>query len=165
MSNKTIPERSYDTTIIINRLLEAKTGDEITYKELSDLISRDVQADGRGVLVSATRILRHEQRMNFKVIRNIGIKLLCEIETINASGGYIRKIHNASKNAGRELNCVKNIDNLSGDEKINFFTKASLFNTLKVVTTQPKIKKLEAKIAISEKRLPLSRTLEAFQEA
>ena len=77
--NKSIPETAIDTRLLLQRLLQAKVGEVITYRELNSAIDRDVQREANPFLQSAMRAALR-QMMVFSTIRGVGVKRLTDRE-------------------------------------------------------------------------------------
>ncbi len=75
-----IGQISIDTRTIANRLELVETGEVVTYVELTKLIGKNVQGEGRSTLESARRFVLREHRRVFGVVLNEGLKRLSNDE-------------------------------------------------------------------------------------
>ena len=71
-------QRALETDVIVRCLREKSDGDIITYEELKEKVGEDVRAPNRCYcnLMSARRILLHEDGIVFDVIPKVGLKRL-----------------------------------------------------------------------------------------
>ena len=93
--DRTIPELSIDSKMLYDRLIKAEVGAVIPYRELTEVISRDVQGPARGNMNTARhRALRHNG-MVFEAVWKVGLKRLNDTEVVavgEASLGRIRRV-------------------------------------------------------------------------
>jgi len=64
-NRRSIPEMSVDTRLLIERLSRVEIGDFVSYKELSEVIGRDVQGAARGNLTTARHRLEVDDAIQF----------------------------------------------------------------------------------------------------
>lgn len=143
---------SVDTQELYRWLCDVKVGDLITYKELSDIIGRDVQGEGYPLLVTARRwALRHD-RIVFAVEKNIGMRRCNDSEKINeAAAGRERMVGQAKRSA--QILGATNYDNLSRREKIShnvqlaqFGCVVQMFSPPAIAATEKRFHEIDGKI-------------------
>ena len=159
---KTIGEMSVDSRAIYQRLMAAKIGDLVTYKELATMTGRDLQHGDRYVLMSACRAAQRDGAV-FGVVRGEGVKRLADAEIVSSAAGVLPRIRRASKRAIRRLTAVSDFAALPNDAKIAHNTYASIFGAIAAVSTHGAVQKVEAKVKDAAQTLPLAKTLEAFK--
>jgi hypothetical protein len=153
---------SIDAKLLYERLIQVEVGAEITNKELSDIIGRNVQESGRGVLATARRKAQREDQIVFGIVRNVGLKRLTDAEIVNSGERSIEHHRRSSKRAGRRLTCVQHFDALPPEVQTRHNAQASYFGLVAHLSTTRQMKRLEEKV--SNGVLPLQRTLEAFKD-
>lgn len=161
-TRKTIPEMSIDTRVCVNRLKEAKSGEVIPYKELSELIGRDVQNSAYSVLFSARRIVERDYRIVFHPIRSIGLKRLDDTGIVSVGESTLSKIRKVTKRGIKQIACVQDFNNLSQEQKIKHNTYLSMLGVMHHASQGKSVQKLENKVREAQASLPLAKTLEAF---
>ncbi|MDY7037209.1 MAG: hypothetical protein SV375_13720, partial [Thermodesulfobacteriota bacterium] len=68
----------------------------------------------------------------------------------------------ASRRAMGKLICVKDFDSMPTDVQTKHNTMLSVLGVMSVISKPKKVAVLESRVADAQKRLPLSKTLEAF---
>ncbi len=159
---KTIPERSYETGAICQRIIKLGVDEVITYKEISDIISRDIQ-QARGYLHTAKRMAQRDNGFVFGTVRNIGIKRLNNVAIIESANISIRSIRRKASRKKDELLCVRR-EELSDEEKLSLDTKLTHTSFLEHMTKPKAVRKLEMSVKEASHQLPLQKTLEIFSE-
>ena len=160
---KGIQELSIDSRQLYDRLITATSKQSfISYKELSDIIGRNIQKEGRGNLDTARRMALRENQMLFDTVMNEGIKLMDDIETVNTGENTLRRIGKAARSGARKIISVSNFDALPNDVKTKHNATLSVLGAFKSITRPRNIKKLEEKIGTVQKQLPVAKTLRVF---
>ena len=160
-TKKSIPEMAIDTRLLLQRLLKAKIGEVITYKELNEVISRDVQQEANGCLQSAMKAaLRHE--MVFSTMRGIGIKRLTDRELAGIGEATRNHITRSARIAMRKMGLVRDFKALTNEEKIRHNTGLAMLGAVAHISSPKQAKALEGKINATMSVLPVQKTLEAF---
>lgn len=161
-NTKAIPEISVDAQTLISRLRKMQKGEAVSYKELSALISADVQQKARGYLNTARNRLLMDEAMVFEAVRGIGIKRMDDAQIISVGDQTTGKIHRASKRALRKLNC-SDAGNLTNDQKVELNTAASIAGCIALMTRPSKLNLIRAAVKQAENRLATGRTLDLFK--
>ena len=73
---------SIDVKTLCKAFAESHVGQIFTYKDLSQLIERDVQTEARNILTSARKITQRELGYVFGTIHGEGLKRLSDIEIV-----------------------------------------------------------------------------------
>lgn len=131
-----------DAAIILARLKNSAPGQVIEYKELSNLIGRNVQAEARYIMETARRHAKKE-RIYFGVITNKGLQRLDDAGKVKAGSGMMSKIRRTTRRAAQTLAAVEDFNSLPNELKIEHNTALSVFGIL----TQATSKKLQTKIS------------------
>ncbi len=163
MKTQNIREASADARLIYKRLAEMNIGDFISYRDLSGLIGRDVQKEGRGYLNTARGMCEREDGKTFGTVRNEGIKCLASAEIINTAAHAIGHIKRTSRRSLKRMQCIEDVSALPNDERIRLNTYASILGVMTVMGTGKAIKKIEARVQETQEMLPYVKTLEAFR--
>lgn len=96
-----------DTQLLIERLRELDYGTSITYRQLSELIGRNVQTEAAGILASAIRYLAREEAIFFSKERGNGVQRVTESERNKEAPLRGRKqIRSAARRMRRELEYI-----------------------------------------------------------
>lgn len=160
---KTTPfQITVDARILYERLIKVPPGGFVSYKELSELIKRDVQKNVRYLLETARRKSLNENQIVFGTIKNKGLKRLEDIEKVSIGENVIEHVRRASKAGIKKIMCVENFDKLPNPEKIKHNTHLSMLGVFNGLTQRKNIKHLESKIEQAQNKLSLIRTLEMF---
>lgn len=159
---KAIPERSAETSLLIKRLKTAKVGDVIQYEELNKLISGDVQDRHRYMLDTARRAVLNEDQIVFEAVHGEGIKRMNDEEILGVGDQSRKRIHRISKRTAKKLIC-SNYEKLTPEQRLEWNTHMSVMGALTAVTKPSSVQKLKSAVSVSQERLPLNKTLEAFK--
>lgn len=159
---KTIPSIGVDAQCIAKRLEKAEVGEIIPYAELSEIIKRNVQGDGRGSMQTAINIMRREHQRIFKPIRGIGIKRLVAGEILDIGTDALASIGRKSRRASQQVKHAP-YDQLTRDQKTAYNMQLSVLGVLAVVTKPKRLEALESKIAEAGDVIAVNKTLELFQ--
>lgn len=132
---------------IMNRLSIAKVGDVITYHELSTLIGKNVQKEGYHICICARWSALEKYRILFSPIINVGLKRLSESE-IARSGDYgADRLHGMAIKELKKLHLgVSNFQGLSFDDKVEFRTHETTFESCQKLTDKNTMSELEKNV-------------------
>jgi len=159
---KTIPERSYETSAIYQRIIQLSVDEVITYQEISVIISRDIQ-QARGYLNTAKRIALRDDGFVFGAVRNIGIRRLNDMAIVESANKSIRSIRRKASRKKDDLLCMRR-EELNDEEKLSLDTKLTHTSFLEHMTKPKAIRRLEMSVKEASHQLPLQKTLEIFRE-
>ncbi len=161
---KAIKQISIEAQILIKELSQLNPDDFISYTDLSALIGRDVQAEGRSALTTARRVVLREHGLVFSPIINKGLHCMTE-EEIAQSGIYgITKIKRIANREKKKLHLgIKNFDSLSNESKIKHNAAASIFGVFQIMASSKSTKKIETAVAASNDAIPSMRLLDIFK--
>ena len=162
-TQRSIPEMSIDTRLLIELLEKAEEGQTIDYSEMEQAIGRDVRDGARGNLQTARRRLRDDKGIQFGTVQGIGIKRLTDVEVVDSRQSRLDHIRRTSKVAVKELAAV-DFDTLPNETKVRHNAYFSMFGALHQVTKANNVKRLETKVGEAQSQLSLARTLDAFKE-
>lgn len=160
---KTIASLSIDAKVIYDRLKTAIVGELIPYKELNDLVDRNLQKD-RGPLTTARRIAQRNDQVVFDCVLNSGLRRLSDVEVVGTGAQTVRRIRSAAKNGARKITSVKDYAGLPNESKIEHNMYASVFGAVYAAMAPKRLEKVSQRvIANDSSQLPLAKTLEAFK--
>ena len=162
MTKRTIQELSIDSRTLYDRLVKIENNEFITYLALTDTIDRNVQHEARGNLNTARNMARREHGIVFGVVMGEGLKRLKDEEIVGVGMKSVKAIGRASRRAIGKLICVKDFDNMPMNTQVKHNTMLSVLGVMSAIAKPKKIEALENVVATAQKRLPLSKTLEAF---
>jgi hypothetical protein len=161
---KTINEKSIETQTLIKRLSEMKRGEEVSYKELSDLIGADVQTVAYCYCKTARERCLKDFGLVFEPVVNTGLKCMTE-EEVALSGQFgIQKIRRVAKREKSKLHHgIENFDGLTNEAKIAHNTAASIYGVFELVSKPKEILKIEAQITNKIDMIPAKKALDLFK--
>jgi len=162
---KSIPERTIETQLLLDLLLENKTkGPTMPYSVFAAKIGEPVTANsrGRGRLDSARRIARKEHSRVFSVVRGVGIVEEDSAGILLVGKAGIPKIRREARRRTKVMECMV-FEELTPEQKTDALVTSSHFGVLQAITKQGAAKKLESAVQESQQKLPLALTLEAFK--
>jgi len=123
------------TKQLVDHLLTASVGQEMSYEELSKVLGHNIlQQKYRSCLASARRILIKEHDIVFDTIRSVGIQRLNDAEIVLEGAVGIRKVRRACKRTARKVVCA-NYSTLSQDNKNTHNQSLSTLGALMHVTS------------------------------
>lgn len=162
-NKKPIREASIDARLLYQRLVKMEIGDFVSYRELGEIIGRDVQNEARGYLKTARIMCEREDGKTFGVIINEGLKCLNNSEIIGTAAYSIGHIKRTSVRSIKRLRCINDLASLPNDEKVKLNAYASILGVMEIMAKPKSIKKIEAKVHETQDQLPYVKTLEAFK--
>lgn len=127
-------EISVDARVLLARLKSAQVGEIVPYSELSRLVGRDVQKDGRHILVSARKWARHD-RILFGAVTGRGLQRLDDTGKVRAGSGMMDKIRRTSRRAAQVLAAVEDFNALPNEMKIQHNMSLSIFGIIQQATS------------------------------
>jgi hypothetical protein len=160
--NTTSSELSVETRLIVQRLASLKIGEFIAYAELSEIIGRDIQYGARHVLESARRIVQRENKILLECVYNQGLKRLDDIGIVGSTQCSVLKISNLSKRGVAKVLCLHDMSALPPGDKASLNARISIMAMVAHVTKTKNVQLIESKVAATQERLPLMKTIEAF---
>lgn len=160
--SRTIAETSPEALLLYERLKQAQPGDEITYFELSKIIDRNVQTIANKGLYTARKRCENIDHIVFSVIRGVGLRRMFNDEIPRSTQCNIDHIRRTARRAAKRLACVS-YEELSRTAQLTHNTNMSLLGVLSEVSKPGGGKLLEQQITISNKVLPIGRTMELFK--
>lgn len=165
--DKTLFELSVDTQELIRALEGVAIDDVITYRDLSDRISRNVQTDAYSNLTTAVAHLRRQGTV-FKAIRGVGLKHLSKPEVVRGVLPEVRKkVANIASRATKTLTTVDKDDygQLSRDDQTTYNTSMAYVGVIKEITKPKRIAKVEKAAAESKDgALPVMKSLQEMMK-
>lgn len=155
--------RTIDTQTVIDRLEKTAPGELVTYKELSELIGRDIADGARHVLQSAKRALQKHRQMVFAAVTKQGVRRLDDAGIVDTGTAAVKRIGRAARHAGVTLACA-DFDKLDDGRRVKHNAVLSYFGVVEAISKKGAIAKIETRVAKTQQRLPLMKTLDAFRE-
>lgn len=159
--NKSIPEMSVETRLLLQRLEKAAVGETVSYAELTNLCGRDVQGPARGMLYSAMRATL-SSGVVFATVRKTGVKRLADNEIVGVGEAAIPRIRRLARRSVRKLTAVQDFDAMPNEAKIRHNTMVSMLGAVAHVTGSKTVKEVQLRVAAAQNALPLRKTLAAF---
>jgi len=161
-NRRSIPEMSVDTRLLIERLSRVEIGDFVSYKELSEVIGRDVQGAARGNLTTARHRLEVDDAIQFGPVVGKG---LTRLDALGVMGGSDGRIRHCNRTMNKEARRLARIDpeTVPKEKRPELHIKAAHVQILGHLSKPKTQKKLEAKLAGSD-ALPMAKLLEAVRE-
>ena len=154
-----IGEAGNDVKTLVERMSKTPISETIGYRELTQLIGRDVTVH-RHLIESARRILMREHNMVFRCVMNEGYKRLDDATVVSTvNNDRKKKIRSQARFAVRELSSV-NYDSLDRQKQIQHNTGMAMFGVVIHSTDASAVKKLEKQIANSGGKLDVKGTLQ-----
>lgn len=153
---------SADVRAVYDRLSRAAVGDTVTYKELGELVRRDVQDKDRHVLASALRKCLNDG-IAFGTIMRVGVKRLGDVEIVKDAEGGISRIRHVARKYAKRAMCVADFDKMPKEAKTRHNALVSVYGAIAHLSTEKVAKKIEGKVTTSKQALALADTLEAFK--
>lgn len=162
---KTFSELSIDTKIIYDKLLTVRENETITYKEISELIYRDITKH-RGLLYSALNLARRENQMVFDCVPKVGMKRLANNQIVsNVRARTLAKIKRVSSLAYKKVTAT-DYDKLNKEERIQHNATVSFLGAIKQIATEKTVQKLESALTNKPQlggTLAIGQTLDLFR--
>lgn len=139
-------EASIDVQQLVNRMKQMAPEELVTYKELTQLIGRDVTVH-RHLTDSARKILMRDHNMVFRSVINEGLKRLADCDVVDVVLDDRRKrIYRQAAVASRELTTV-DYARLGSDKQTRHNTGMALFGALYQATSKTAVKRLQQRVA------------------
>lgn len=154
-------QRSIDTQILMDRLAQAAIGELVEYDDLSKLIQRDVRESGYGSLMSARRALEAESSIVFEVVVSKGLTRMDDSGKVNSAKAKVNGICRAARRVKRRLGAV-DVSKLDSPGRLLFNATATIAGVLDVMSSRSGQRRIEAKVAVTQDKLPLAATLSEF---
>lgn len=157
---KAVGELHYDTKILIDRLKAVKPDKVISYLELSEAITKDVQGKARHLLQSARKWLMNHEAILFDAVVGEGLKRIHGDAIISVADRGVKQIGRSARRVVRKLACV-------GDEYHKLpIEKRHRHNGLlaiaAVVSHATHENQIKAVSDAAEKQISMNKTLEMF---
>ena len=153
---------SIETKQLLERLMKVEVGELITYKEMTEIIGRDVRNNGSGIMYSARRKALNDCQIVFITITNEGLKRASDEEIANSGASVIHKIRRASHKGKKILHSVNDFGKLSNKSKIRHNASASFLGAIDLMTQPKKIVALEERVKKESDSITVTKTLELF---
>lgn len=160
--SKAIPERSAETELLLKRLKKLKAGEVVPYDELNTLIDGDVQGKQYGLLGSARRAAISEDQIVTECVRKVGVKRMDNDGILTIGPQSRKRIHRIAKRTAKKTACA-DYDSYNTEQKLQWNLEMSAATAIAEVTKERSMQKLKSAVSMSQERLPLNKTLEAFK--
>lgn len=159
MDTKDLFSKSLETTQIEKELRKAEIGETISYKQLSEVLGRDVRQWCRNNLQSARRILSSEG-YEFGVVLNVGLKRLAPNEVVDTNAVFTEKIRRTTKRGLKRLSHVV-LDDLDDEHRTRLNAQAAHLQFLSHVA-KPNAAKAIEKASTPSDRPNIGQTMKLF---
>ena len=151
-------EKHSNTRFLEQRLEQVQKGELVTYAELSEIISMDVQAEGRRYVDSAKRALEKEGYV-FEPENGVGYYRLTDQQIIETQA--TKRLTRVRGQMNRAIRAIKSADTnvLSNDDRIAQCTQLAMCGAVKQFTKPRAMLKLKAYAVENDGRLNVGETL------
>ena len=164
MAKPTFAKVTLDTDKLVEHLARSETGKLVTYKELNDVIGRDVQGSARSNLAAARRRLQREEGIVFGTVVNEGVRRLTDAEKVEAGSAMLPRIRRAAGKASNVLASVERYEDLSPEAQYRHNASMTIFQAARAMTTRSGVKRVTDAVRSASGALPLGRTMALFQK-
>jgi len=155
-------KRSFETQQLVQRLEKADVGDVIPYNELSAVAGERIEGASSS-LVTARRVMQNEYGRVFLCVPGVGVKRASADEIVKTGSQTVTHIHRTARRGLVRLGLADPAE-LTDEAKREFNEKASHLALLEHVTGRKAAKRLAAAVTETQAKLPVQKTLEAFQQ-
>jgi len=153
-----VGEASIDVRQLVERMKNTACGEVVGYRELSQLIGRDVTVH-RHLIESARRILLRDHNMVFRCVINEGYKRLEDAQVVDVVNVDRRKrARRQMKLAVRELSTV-DYDKLPAQQQTKHNVGMAMFGVMLQSSSAASMKKLQEKVANAGGKIDVEGTL------
>ena len=159
-------ELSKATEALVRYLRSMTIGQFVSYADLSAVAHVDVRSHAKGNhhLYQARVILRRDYQMEFDTIKKVGIKRLNDSGCVAKAKTAIPRTHNAAKRGIQTLQCIRDFEGMTPEERVSHNTAMTLMGAMLEVTRAKGVQRLEKAVADFGLVLPLADTLQIFQK-
>lgn len=161
--SKTIPELAPESRVLAGRLSRLQPGEEISYKELSDLIGQDVQNGSRNRLNAARRIVERDHHMVLAPVLGKGIKRLDSNDAPVIGESARKTISRKSRRTVKRLIAVVSDASISNDARIAINAELSMLGAIAVCANDRNLKTITDAVKIAGNELAPSKAIEALK--
>jgi hypothetical protein len=158
-----IPEIAGHVQNLYLRLKKMKEDDEISYSDLSKIVNKNVQFEGRNLLDKARRMVLKQDKKVIEVVRGEGLKCLNDSSITKIAESERKAIKRKSKRAVNKLKCIKNYSDLTEQEKLNYIAGLCHLEFISTIASEKAYKKLTVSVSVNDV-MDFTKTLKAFQE-
>ena len=154
----TLEAQAIEVRKMFEKLDETLVGDVVTYKELSEIIGKDVTKHRH--MLDKARAFALERQKVFGVVRGVGLRRLTDIETVQTGQ---RTMHSVRGAVHRGMNRITKVDfnELPKDVKQQHNVYYSVFGAISALTHKKKLDKVHERVAKAETSLKLKELLES----
>lgn len=155
---------SQEAKLLAARLAQAGAGEVVSYKDLSATIGANVRtARGWGVLNTARRIVREQNRAVFRAVPNEGLRRLTDEEvTVVAPAEMRNRTRRKASRTVRELVTV-DYDKLPSQARTAHNVALSMAGALTLSVSPQATKRLTQACEKAQAQLPVGNVLEEFK--
>jgi hypothetical protein len=161
IATKSYFELTVETKMIYDLLKTFEFDQFISYKELSELIGRDVQKEGRHNLDSARRKCLNENHMNFAAVQGKGVKRVTDSDLIVGGNALIR-IKGIADKRRKQLHAVDYPALPTRELQTAHNAELSALGVVRHFSKESVVKKLMEPAKLTE--LPVGKTLALFNK-
>jgi len=155
-SNRTraIPELSVDVKLVYQRVREMAPGAVISYVELSEVVHRNIQTDGRWILQRARHKAQREDKIVTECVKNEGVKRLDDAGIVASSSSYVKRTRGAAKRGAIKIGSVRDYNSLSEYDRVQHDAAATVLGLILMCSSPSKVKQLEGAVKKMHSELP-----------
>lgn len=156
-------EIAIDTRLLYQRLKEVAVGSDVTYPDLSKVVSRAVRgADSH--LQAAIRMCQTNDRIVFDNIRGVGYRRLNDEQIIDSATRDTDALRRRSRRAAKKLTMVNDFAALPSEKRIEHNARLSLFSAIAAMTKSGGVEAIRNEVKSAGGELPFAKTLAAFRQ-
>ena len=155
---------SPDMLALHARLVASTIGELIPYEELNQLVGRDVQHHFRHLLNAARNKAQQTHGIVFHVVTNKGVVHLDEAGKVEQGYSGIARARSAIRKGRRVLGCVKDVQALSSEKKVDYFTAVSVLGALDLATCPKRVEHIKGGVKQEQRPLPITQVAKAMME-
>ena len=162
-SKRAIPEIHIDTLTLYERLKKVTHAEPIiTYGELGNLISQDIQKEAYGKLHTARSRLMRYDGIRFGTVRGVGLKLMNDVEVGLSGESEMSGLRRSARRSVKRLSCIQDFDGLDNEIKTKCLASRALIGTIHEFLKPKQVKKLENCASAQHTQISMHQTIEAL---
>lgn len=158
---KSFPEITLEHKLVKERLEKAAIFELVSYGELTEIMGRNAQGTGRGIISSVRRELLNDHGILFVPIYKVGLRRAGTEEVFASGKATFIKILRATKRSARALAGLE-YQGLSGEQKAKHNALATQLAVLSEFSGGRTTKRIESIVAVNDAALTVGNTLKFF---
>jgi hypothetical protein len=148
-----------ESRIILDKFLEMAVKQFVSYKELSEMISADVQEDGYHFLRMAREKARKEHGVVFMVLKNKGLVRADDSGIIVETQKIRHQVRKKARKGLEQIHAIKSPETLTPHERVNMCGMQAIFAATHNLMRSKVLKTIEAHVEQAELKISATETL------